>query len=233
MLNPSGLCQCGCGQPAPVARTKERGYLRGESKRFIQHHHVRVQQPYKPRGPLPPKPNPNGLCLCGCGKPAPIADRTLRSLGWVRGEPTRFIRGHSGRGKHIPWGQHLWDEKDCGFATPCWVWNGGTDRLGYATFRKVPSHRFSYITAYGEIAAGLDVDHLCRNPSCVNPYHLEAVTHRENLRRGKGAKLNLERANAIRARYAKGGITYLELADENGVNMRTIWLLVTRRTWVN
>lgn len=45
------------------------------------------------------------LCECGCGKPAPIADRTSKRSGWVKGEPMRFIYGHNiGRGPaHFGW----------------------------------------------------------------------------------------------------------------------------------
>lgn len=39
------------------------------------------------------------LCECGCGMAAPIATRTRRDIGHVRGEPTRFVIGHSRRGK--------------------------------------------------------------------------------------------------------------------------------------
>lgn len=40
-------------------------------------------------------PNPSGLCMCGCGQPAPIATYTARREGWVKGQPKRFICGHS------------------------------------------------------------------------------------------------------------------------------------------
>ena len=46
------------------------------------------------------------------------------------------------------------------------------------------AHRFSYELFRGNIPAGLTVDHLCKNTACVNPYHLEVVTQRENNLRG-------------------------------------------------
>ena len=71
----------------------------------------------------------------------------------------------------------------------CWLWIG-TASNGYGRFwtgiRQVQAHRFSYEQANGSIPVGLVVDHLCRNPSCVNPTHLEAVSNRENVLRGIG-----------------------------------------------
>ncbi|WP_138443542.1 HNH endonuclease [Sinomonas susongensis] len=49
--------------------------------------------------------------------------------------------------------------------------------------RDQPAHRVVYILTRGEDITGLDLDHLCRNPACVNPDHHEAVTHAENQRR--------------------------------------------------
>jgi len=49
------------------------------------------------------------------------------------------------------------------------------------------AHRLSYETEIGPIPEGLELDHLCRVRSCVNPLHLEPVTHQENVRRGEGA----------------------------------------------
>ena len=70
----------------------------------------------------------------------------------------------------------------------CWNWTG-TRYYGYGYLRPgngrppVRAHRWSYQRWVGPIPAGLELDHLCRNKACVNPAHLEPVTHRENLRR--------------------------------------------------
>ena len=71
----------------------------------------------------------------------------------------------------------------------CWLWLGATTKDGYAVFRSqrklIYAHRFSYQKSIGEIPAGCELDHLCRNRMCSNPHHLEAVSHRENCLRGK------------------------------------------------
>lgn len=66
----------------------------------------------------------------------------------------------------------------------CWPWRGSVDRKGYGRLRvdgrTALAHRIGYELCVGPIPEGLTLDHLCRNRGCVNPAHLEPVTHREN-----------------------------------------------------
>ena len=70
----------------------------------------------------------------------------------------------------------------------CWLWTAAKNKRGYGRFKvagdlMVYAHRYSYELASGPIPDGMTVDHLCFQPSCVNPSHLEAVTQAENTRR--------------------------------------------------
>lgn len=84
----------------------------------------------------------------------------------------------------------------------CWFWTAYKDKLGYgrflrATGKNMLAHRWSYLNLKGIIKEGLELDHLCRNPSCVNPDHLEAVSHQENMRRGITGQYMKERSKLI------------------------------------
>lgn len=71
----------------------------------------------------------------------------------------------------------------------CWLWTAGLHYYGYGQFyldpqrRSARAHVVSYEHFVGPIPEGLEIDHLCEKPACVNPAHLEAVPHRVNLLR--------------------------------------------------
>lgn len=67
----------------------------------------------------------------------------------------------------------------------CWLWTGARLRTGYGRFWCDGSNRAAHRVAYERyhgcvVSPELHMDHLCRNPSCVRPDHLEPVTPREN-----------------------------------------------------
>ena len=73
----------------------------------------------------------------------------------------------------------------------CWLWMGSCTKgpygdYGYFSYqgKRKAAHRASHEIFKGPIPEGLHIDHLCRVHCCVNPYHLEAVTSRENTLRG-------------------------------------------------
>lgn len=83
----------------------------------------------------------------------------------------------------------------------CIEWTAYVGENGYGRFyvdgRGALAHRWSYEFHVGPIADGLVIDHLCRNTRCVNPEHLEPVTMSENVLRGIGPQIAVERYRAI------------------------------------
>jgi hypothetical protein len=92
---------------------------------------------------------------------------------------------------------------DTGF---CWEWTGSLMTDGYGQKchggRYVAAHRLVYEALVGPVPEGLELDHLCGNPSCVNPDHLEPVTHQENMRRGRNRYESMTRKRDHRGRWA-------------------------------
>lgn len=85
----------------------------------------------------------------------------------------------------------------------CWQWTASLrDGYGQVRFgaRTVSAHRLVYELLVGPVGPGLELDHLCRNRACVNPAHLEQVSHRENVRRGTGRAAQ----NALKSQCPQG-----------------------------
>lgn len=74
----------------------------------------------------------------------------------------------------------------------CWLWLGGSSEgYGRISFKRdgrafnFLTHRVAWALIHGRMPDQY-IDHLCRNPSCVNPAHLENVSNKENVLRGIG-----------------------------------------------
>lgn len=96
----------------------------------------------------------------------------------------------------------------------CWLWMAGV-HLGYALFsfggKTIFGHRFAYEAFRCEIPKGLQIDHLCRNRRCVNPFHMQAVTQRENILRGIGLPAeNAKKTHCLRGHPFNESNTFLK-----------------------
>lgn len=126
-------------------------------------------------------------CECGCEE-QPNANR-------------RFVLGHNVRLRDTgTFEARFWSKvrKTDG----CWLWTASLRPSGYGQVKGpdgklTNAHRAAYLLAKGPIAPGLELDHLCHSADhgclggsaclhrrCVNPDHLEPVTHAENAHRG-------------------------------------------------
>lgn len=104
------------------------------------------------------------------------------------------------------------------------------------------AHRWYYEQEHGPIQNGLELDHLCHNRDancpgnecihrrCVNPLHLEAVAHPENVRRGRASKLNPVLVAQIRSLCSQGWLQK-DIAPAFGVAQGTVSKIATGRAW--
>ena len=136
----------------------------------------------------------------------------------------------------------------------CWVWNWPVHPKGYASVRvdghMRKAHRVAYESAYGPIPDGQQIRHVCHNPSCVNPEHLQAGTQTDNSRDMVAAgnqtdnsrdmvaagnqhhqKLTWDDAIEIRRVFGNGGISRAELARRYNVSPRNVNLIVRNKTF--
>ncbi len=126
----------------------------------------------------------------------------------------------------------------------CLLWTGRTNDKGYGVLGDtVLAHRIAWSLVHGPIPEGLCVLHTCDNPTCVSVEHLFLGTHVDNMadRDAKGrnahgdrngnAKLTNENVPVLRSRYAAGGVSYQDLANEHGVSAHTMMCAIRGITW--
>jgi site-specific DNA-cytosine methylase len=115
----------------------------------------------------------------------------------------------------------------------CWRWTRAKTTAGYGHFhvfnRYYQAHRLVYTLLRGAVTTA-HMDHLCRNRACVNPDHLEPVSHRENVRRGGGTRLTVERVRAIHE-LADRGLSQREIGRLMGVDHSTVCRVLRGSRW--
>lgn len=89
-------------------------------------------------------------------------------------------------------------------ATNCWEWTAYRRPNSYGLFklhgkygRRVHAHRWAWEELHGPILNDLEIDHVCRNPLCVRPDHLDLVTHQENVRRALPYRRDMKRTHCV------------------------------------
>mgnify|MGYP001582183338 CR=1 FL=1 len=123
--------------------------------------------------------------------------------------------------------------KKAKFYGNCWLWPYAISKGGYGMIRfngkTHRTHKWFYEIIKGSVPFNCELDHLCRETSCMNPEHLEVVSHTENLRRGSRCKLTLSEAEKIRTLHGKK--SQKEIAKIFGVSEQTIKNIFTGKTW--
>ena len=173
----------GCESPV-----KSRGWCSKHWQRWYKH----GDPEWVPPAPAPPLP----CSVDECGDLAHFPEWGMCQKHW-----TRFKRHGCTDPPHtLRVAERFWSKVNKTGPVPayrldlgrCWLWTHYLDVNGYGKFhlsgRSILAHTWSYVSEFGAVPDGLELDHLCRARSCVRPTHLEAVTHAENVRRGAEAR---------------------------------------------
>lgn len=128
------------------------------------------------------------------------------------------------KGRALPWQERLESYIVKGHPEECWSWSGGHTRAAregqrYAVFtyrnKTVGAHRAVYEKYFGKPAPGMEIDHQCCNPSCVNPSHLKAVTRGENLQNKPAYSNSKTGVRGVSPHYEGGYVVHVSQAGKN------------------
>lgn len=158
------------------------GCIRPKASKGLCQSHRRMQRLGQELRPIKHQ-NPSGTMCSG-----PACDNPGNQGGLCHGHRKQARRGQklSPLKFRAPASMPLQDRLDhyTDKSGECWIWTGNKHPSGYGmlTWEGRPryAHRLWFEQLHGQVAAGMDIDHMCRNPSCVNPAHLQAVSHKQN-----------------------------------------------------
>lgn len=199
---------------------------------------------------------PHGYCMCGCGKLAPVAAKNSYTVGWIKGQPKRYVRGHQNR---RPLAKRFWEKVDRRGPDECWLWIANTNASGYGTVvaarHSQLAHRIAWELENGSVPDGLCVLHRCdvnypvgdlTNRRCVNPAHLWLGTVGDNTRdmvaKGRNyaprlsgesnpsSKLTEQDVRDIRS-LAASGVSRRAIAEKFGISYFHVFNVIRRETW--
>lgn len=186
---------------------------------------------------------PYGYCHCGCGQKTRIAERNHTKLGFIKGEPIRFCKGHR---ESPPIEERFWMKVNK--TDGCWLWMGGKDGDGYGGFwlegKPISAHRYSYQLNIGPIPEGLLVLHTCDQPACVNPAHFFLGTKKDNAidreqkgrsRDSRGEKQGAAKLTEVKVRQifqdSKNGMSQKKIADKHAIHPSSVSKVLLKQVW--
>lgn len=115
--------------------------------------------------------------------------------------------------------QRFRDGMDVNPVTGCWEWRSARDRSVHA----YGPHRRAYELWVGPIPPNMEIDHRCHVRACINPEHLRAVTHRENMQNTKrGVEARKRAWPSTEARQQAKAEAKLRAERESRENVRRI-----------
>jgi hypothetical protein len=145
--------------------------------------------------------------------------RKVYARGWCSRHYQRWLR--TGTARPPSTDERFWAKVER--SDGCWLWTAALDGGGYGVFKVrgilTRAHRHAYEVTVGPIPEGLELDHRChsddlscisweecRHRRCVNPSHLEPVTHQVNNNRGRGpSAISSRKTHCVRGHPLAGG----------------------------